>query len=282
MPLVTVGRENSTDIELYYEDHGDPAGQPVVLIHGYPLDGDSWEKQLPALLEAGYRVITYDRRGFGRSGRPTTGYDYDTFTADLHTLMTTLDLRNAVLAGFSMGSGEVGRYLAAHGSERVAKAAFLACLEPYLLKTDDNPDGVDGQVFEEIAAAVSRDRYAYFTEFYKAFYNLDETLGSRISEEAVRASWNTAAGASPHASLACVATWTTDFRADVARIAELALPTLVLHGTGDRILPVDSTARPLRKLLPHAEYVEIEGAPHGLLWTHAEEVTEALLAFLRD
>ncbi|MGW2723752.1 alpha/beta fold hydrolase [Streptomyces sp. NPDC001492] len=275
MPYITVGEENSAPIELYYEDHG--TGQPVVLIHGYPLDGHSWERQVPALLEAGHRVITYDRRGFGRSSQPTKGYDYDTFAADLDKVLTTLDLTDAVLVGFSMGTGEVGRYLGTYGSGRVAKAAFLASLEPFLLKTDDNPAGVDQHVFDSILEAVSKDRYAYFTAFYQDFYNLDETLGSRISEEAVRNSWNVAAGSSAHASVACVPTWITDFRADVAKVD---VPTLILHGTGDRILPIDSTGRPFRALLPSAEYVEIEGAPHGLLWTHAEEVNAALLSFL--
>ncbi|WKD31377.1 alpha/beta fold hydrolase [Streptomyces xanthophaeus] len=275
MPFITVGQENSTDIDLYYEDHG--SGQPVVLIHGYPLDGHSWEKQLPALLDAGHRVITYDRRGFGQSSQPTTGYDYDTFATDLHTLMETLDLTDTILVGFSMGTGEVGRYLGTRGSGRVAKAAFLAGLEPYLLKTDDNPTGVDGSVFEGILAAVTKDRYAYFTDFYQAFYNLDENLGTRISEETVRANWATAAGASAYASRAAVLTWTTDFRADIPKID---VPALILHGTADRILPIGATAEPFHKALPHAEYVVIDGAPHGLLWTHAEEVTSALLAFI--
>ncbi|WSB49664.1 alpha/beta hydrolase [Streptomyces cellulosae] len=275
MPFITVGQENSTTIDLYYEDHG--TGQPVVLIHGYPLDGHSWEKQTAALLAAGYRVITYDRRGFGQSSQPTTGYDYDTFAADLNTVMETLDLRDAVLVGFSMGTGEVGRYLGTYGSGRVAKAAFLASLEPYLLKTDDNPTGVDGSVFEGIEKAVTADRYAYFTAFYQDFYNLDENLGTRISEEALRNSWNVAAGSSPYASIAAVATWTTDFRADLAKID---VPALILHGTADRILPIEATGEPFHQALPQADYVVIEGAPHGLLWTHAQEVTDALLAFL--
>jgi non-heme chloroperoxidase len=275
MPFVTVGTENSTSIDLYYEDHGE--GQPVVLIHGYPLDGHSWEKQSAALLKAGYRVITYDRRGFGRSSQPTTGYDYDTFAADLKTLLDTLDLTDAVLVGFSMGTGEVGRYLGTYGSGRVAKAAFLASLEPFLLKTDDNPTGVPQEVFDGILAAVTSDRYAYFTDFYRNFYNTDENLGTRLSEEALRNSWNVAAGASWFASSAAVPTWVTDFRGDIPKID---VPTLILHGTADNILPIDATARPFHKLLPSAEYVEIEGAPHGLLWTHADEVNQALLAFL--
>jgi non-heme chloroperoxidase len=275
MPYITVGTENSTNIDLYYEDHGQ--GQPVVLIHGYPLDGHSWEKQSAALLKAGYRVITYDRRGFGQSSQPTSGYDYDTFAADLKVVLDTLDLTDVVLVGFSMGTGEVGRYLGTYGSQRVAKAAFLASLEPFLLQTDDNPGGVPQEVFDGILAAVTSDRYAYFTDFYKNFYNTDENLGTRLSQEALRNSWNVAAGASWFASSAAVPTWITDFRADIPKID---VPSLILHGTADNILPIDATARPFHQLLPNAEYVEIDGAPHGLLWTHGEEVNEALLAFL--
>jgi peroxiredoxin len=275
MSFITVGTENSTNIDLYYEDHGE--GQPVVLIHGYPLDGHSWEKQSAVLLDAGYRVITYDRRGFGRSSQPTTGYDYDTFAADLKVVLDTLDLNDVVLVGFSMGTGEVGRYLGSYGSARVAKAAFLSSLEPFLLKADDNPTGVPQGVFDDIIAAVKADRYAYFTDFYKGFYNTDDTLGTRLSEEALRNSWNVAAGASWFASSAVVPTWLTDFRGDIPKID---VPTLILHGTADNILPIDATARPFHKLLPQAEYVEIDNAPHGLLWTHGDEVNEALLAFL--
>ncbi len=277
MPYITVGTENDTNIDLYYEDHG--SGQPVVLIHGYPLDGHSWEKQSAALLDAGYRVITYDRRGFGQSSQPATGYDYDTFARDLSVVLDTLDLEDVVLVGFSMGTGEVGRYLGTYGSARVAKAAFLASLEPFLLKTDDNPTGVPQAVFDDISAAVTADRYAYFTDFYKNFYNTDDNLGTRLSEEALRNSWNVAAGASWYASSAAVPTWVTDFRADVPKID---VPTLILHGTADNILPIDATARPFHALLPNATYVEVENAPHGLLWTHADEVNEALLAFLKD
>jgi non-heme chloroperoxidase len=277
MSFITVGTENSTDIELYYEDHG--SGQPVVLIHGYPLDGHSWEKQTAALLDAGYRVITYDRRGFGRSSQPTTGYDYDTFAADLKVVLDTLDLDDVVLVGFSMGTGEVGRYVGSYGTARVAKVAFLASLEPFLLKTDDNPTGVPQEVFDGILAAVKTDRYAYFTDFYKNFYNTDDTLGGRLSEEALRNSWNVAAGASWYASSAAVPTWITDFRADIPKID---VPALILHGTADNILPIDSTGRPFHALLPAATYVEIENAPHGLLWTHGDEVNEALLAFLKS
>jgi non-heme chloroperoxidase len=277
MAFITVGTENSTDIELYYEDHG--AGQPVVLIHGYPLDGSSWEKQTVALLDAGYRVITYDRRGFGKSSKPTKGYDYDTFAADLNTILTTLDLKDAVLVGFSMGTGEVGRYLSTYGSERVARAAFLGSLEPFLLQTEDNPDGVPQSVFDGLTEAVTADRYAFFTEFFKNFYNSDTFLGTpRLSQEAVDASWNTAATAGATASVDAQPTWLTDFRADIPRID---VPSLIVHGTADNILPIDSTGRLFAKALPSAQYVEIDGAPHGMLWTHAAEVNKALLAFLR-
>ncbi|MGW0120805.1 alpha/beta fold hydrolase [Streptomyces sp. NPDC003327] len=276
MPYITVGQENTNPVELYFEDQG--AGQPVVLIHGFPLDGHSWERQTAALLDAGHRVITYDRRGFGRSTQPTTGYDYDTFAADLNTVMETLDLNDAVLVGFSMGTGEVARYISTYGSARVAKVAFLASLEPCLLRTDDNPDGVaPREFFDGVVAAVKADRYAYYTAFFNDFYNLDENLGSRISEEAVRNSWNTAARGGSFAASAAPATWYTDFRADIPSVD---VPALILHGTADRILPAENTARPFHKALPSADYVEIEGAPHGLLWTHAEEVNTALLAFL--
>jgi len=279
MPYATVGRENNVPVEIYYEAHG--SGRPVVLIHGYPLTGDSWEKQTAALLDAGYRVITYDRRGFGRSSRPTSGYDYDTFTTDLTALLNVLDLRDAILVGFSMGTGEVGRYLATQGADRVAKAVFIAPLEPYLLKTEDNPTGLDESVLEQNKEAAARDRYAWYETFFANFYDTDRFLGTpRLSEAAVRASWNVAVSSAPYAAAACVPTWFTDFRQDVAKIAELGVPTMIMQGTADRILPIDATGRPFHAALPSAEYVEIDGAPHGLLWTHAAEVNERLLAFL--
>lgn len=277
MAFVTVGTENSTDIELYYEDHG--SGQPVVLIHGYPLDGSSWEKQTTALLDAGYRVITYDRRGFGKSSKTTSGYDYDTFAADLNAVLNRLELNNAVLVGFSMGTGEIARYLSTYGSARVARAAFLGSLEPFVLKTEDNPDGVPQEVFDGLTEAVTADRYAFFTEFFKNFYNTDKFLGTpRLSQEALDASWNTASAAGATASIAAQPTWLTDFRVDIPRID---VPALIVHGTADNILPIDVTGRRFAKALPSADYVEIDGAPHGLLWTHAAEVNEALLAFLK-
>ena len=276
MAFITVGNENSTEIEIYYEDHG--TGQPVVLIHGYPLDGSSWEKQTAALLNAGYRVITYDRRGFGKSSKPTAGYDYATFASDLNTLLETIDVNDAVLVGFSMGTGEVARYISTYGSARVAKAVFLGSLEPFVLQTDDNPGGVPQSVFDGLGEAVKADRYAFFTEFFKNFYNTDTFLGTpRLSEEALRASWSLAAGSGAFASVAAQPTWLTDFRADIPKID---VPALIVHGTADNILPIDVTGRRFAEALPGAEYKELDGAPHGMLWTHSAEINEALLGFL--
>jgi non-heme chloroperoxidase len=275
MPYITVGHENSGDIELYFEDHG--AGQPVVLLHGFPLNGQSWERQEAALLQAGYRVIAYDRRGFGQSSKPTTGYDCDTFAHDLDAVLDALGLQDAILVGFSMGTGEVARYLGRYGSSKVAKVAFLAPLQPFLLQTDGNAGGVPQSVFDEIVAAATGDRYAFLTQFFQNFYNLDENLGTRISEDAVRHSWNVATSASWFATTAVVRTWYEDFRSDIARID---VPALILQGTADRILPIDATGRRFRQALPAADYVEIDGAPHGLLWTHSGEVNTALIGFL--
>src|SRR6202049_947836 len=200
MPYITVGKENSGNIDIYHEDHG--SGDPVVLIHGYPLSGASWEKQMPVLLAAGHRVITYDRRGFGKSSQPTTGYNYDTFAEDLQKVVTHLNLQNFALVGFSMGGGEVARYIGKYGSKGVSHAVFISSVPPFLLKTPDNPEGVDGSVFEGIQKAVAADRYAFFTAFFKDFYNTDVFLGKRVSQEVVQASWNVAAGASATARLA--------------------------------------------------------------------------------
>lgn len=277
MPYVDVGEENSSKTHLYYEDHG--SGMPVVLIHGYPLSGASWEKQLGVLLAAGHRVITYDRRGFGRSSQPTTGYDYDTFAEDLRKLVTKLDLRDFALVGFSMGGGEVARYLGRYGSKGVRKAVILSGVPPYLLKTPDNPEGVDKSVFTGIETAISRDRYAFFTDFFKNFYNTDVLLGKRVSAEAVQASWNIAAGSSATATFECVHTWHTDFRQDLARID---VPTLVMHGDADRILPIAAAGLRTAKLIKGARLVVVEGGPHCITWTHPEIVNPELVAFLGE
>jgi non-heme chloroperoxidase len=275
MSYIEVGKENSTSIHLYYEDHG--SGQPVVLVHGYPLSSASWEKQIPVLLAAGYRVIAYDRRGFGKSSQPTSGYNYDTFAADLHAIVTHLKLKDFVLVGFSMGGGEVARYIGKYGSKNVSQAVIMGGVPPYLLKTPDNPEGVDASVFEGIQKAIAADRYAFFTEFFKNFYNTDVNLGKRVSEEAVRASWNTAAIASAAASLACVPTWHEDFRQDVAKID---VPTLVIHGEADRIVPFHFAGERTAKLIAGAELVVMKDGPHNVAWTHADEVNSALTQFL--
>jgi non-heme chloroperoxidase len=277
MPYVTVGKENSSNIELYYEDHG--SGKPVVLIHGYPLSGASWEKQVPVLLHAGYRVVTYDRRGFGKSSQPTTGYNYDTFAEDLHQLIDHLRLRDFCLVGFSMGGGEVARYLGKYGSKGVSKAVIISGVPPYLLKTADNPEAVDASVFAGIEKAVAADRYAFFTEFFKNFYNTDVFLGKRVSEQVVQASWNVAASASAIASLACVPTWHEDFRADLTRID---VPTLVIQGDADRILPITATGLRTAKLIKGARQLVVKDGPHCVTWTHAEEVNAELVSFLGE
>src|SRR5579872_307551 len=253
MPYVTVGKENSADIRIYYEDHG--SGSPVILIHGYPLSGASWELQTAALLKAGHRVIAYDRRGFGKSDQPAEGYNYDTFAADLHQLIQQLQLKDFALVGFSMGGGEVARYIGKYGSKGVSKAVIIGGVPPYLLKTADNPQGVDGAVFAGIQKAVAADRYAFFTGFFQNFYNTDVFLGKRVSEQAIQASWNVAAGASSTASLACVATWHEDFREDLARID---VPTLVIQGDGDRILPITATGLRTVKLIKGARQLIVK------------------------
>src|ERR1700688_4366472 len=274
MPYVTVGKENSSNIELYYEDHG--SGKPVVLIHGYPLSGASLEKQVTVLLDAGYRVITYDRRGFGKSSQPPSGYNYDTFSEDLHVLITHLKLRDFCLVGFSMGGGEVARFLGKYGSKDANKAVIISGVPPYLLKTADNPEGVDASVFAGIEKAVSADRYAFFTGFFQNFYNTDVFLGKRVSEQVVQANWNLAASASATASLACVSAWHEDFREDLAGID---VPTLVIQGDTDRILPITATGLRTGKLIKGARQLIVKDGPHAITWTHAEEVNAGLLTF---
>lgn len=277
MPHITVGKENSANINLYYEDHG--AGQPVVLIHGWPLSGRSWEKQVPALTKAGYRVITYDRRGFGDSSKPIFGYNYDILAADLRKVLTTLKLKNAVIVGFSMGGGEVARYLGKYGSKNIAKAVFMGAIPPFLLKTSGNPTGIPGNVFEGIKKGIAADRLAFLSAFFTNFYNVDKLKKTKaISDDVVRLSWNIAAGASPAGTLACVSAWLTDFRRDLAKIK---IPTLVIHGDDDRILPLAATGTPMHKLIKGSKLAVIKGGPHGLNWTHADKVNHELLRFLK-
>ena len=275
MATITVGKENSTPIELYYEDHG--SGSPVVLIHGWPLSGASWEKQTAALLDAGHRVITYDRRGFGRSSKPTVGYNYDTFAADLDKLLRKLNLKKVALVGFSMGSGEVTRYIGKYGTARVRKAVLIGTLGPYLVKTSDNPEGVDPKVFEGIKAAIRADRPAFLMEFLKNFYNYDVTGGKLVSERVLEDNWNVAAGASAIGTLACVDCWIEDFRKNIPKNT---VPTLILHGDADHILPPDATSRRQAKLIKNVKFVELPGGSHGVLWTHADRINSELVKFL--
>ena len=275
MPYVTVGRENSAAIRIYYEDHG--SGSPVVLVHGYALNGHSWEKQEAALLAAGHRVITYDRRGGGASSRPSTGYDFGTLATDLHLLLSRLDLHGAVLAGFAMGTGEVARHLAEHGSERVRAAVLIAPLLPFLLKTSDNPDGIDRSVLDDIAARIAADRPAAMKDFMDRSYNVDLLDGSRVSDQAWQNSFYVAISASAHAALRCVTACLEDFRGDLAAIS---IPVLVIHGDQDRLLPYEATSRLLPALLTNARSIIIADGPHAIIWTHADEVNRALLDFI--
>jgi pimeloyl-ACP methyl ester carboxylesterase len=278
MSTVTVGRENSTSIELYYEDHG--SGSPVVLLSGWPLDSRSWEPQMHDLLEAGHRVILVDRRGFGQSSRPTAGYDFDTLAGDLDKLLAELDLSDATLIGFSLGTGELARYIGTYGTDRLKACVFIESLAPSFVKSDENPNGIDRAGVDAVRQAILDDRPAWLTGLLGDFLNLDDYLGTRVSEETVRNAWNAGAGASPWATWACVLTsWLEDSGADIGRID---VPTLILHGTADRILSIDGQGRRLHAALPDARYVEIEGGPHVLCVTHAQEVNRELLAFLRQ
>jgi non-heme chloroperoxidase len=275
MPYIKVGQENSGSIELYYEDHG--SGRPVVLIHGYPLSGRAWDKQLPVLLDDGHRVITYDRRGFGNSSQPTTGYDYDTFAADLHVLLETLDLRDVTLVGHSMGTGEVARYLGRYGSGRVAMGVLISPIPPFLLQTTDNPEGLPGSMFDGFMATARQDGPAWMKGFLDLFYNADKFLGKLVSEEAYRASWNIAASASAAATVACIPTWETDFRRDLSKID---VPMLVIQGDDDRVLPYPKTGERLPGMIKDLQLVTIDQGPHAICWTHADQVNSALLKFM--
>jgi len=275
MSFVKVGDENSTPIEIYYEDHG--SGPPVVLIHGWPLNGDAWEKQVSALLAAGHRVITYDRRGFGRSSKPVIRYNYDTFASDLNILLNTLNLTDVSLVGHSMGTGEITRYIGKYGTKRLRKTVLIGTLGPYLLKAADNPDGVPASVFDEVRAGIKADRPAAVMEFLKNFYSVGGPDGKLVSERVIEANWTVAMGASPIGTLACVDSWVEDFRKDIARND---VPTMIIHGDNDRILPADATSRRQAKLIKNVKYVEIKGGSHGITWTRAEEINAALVGFL--
>ena len=277
MAFLKVAKENNTDIELYYEDRG--SGRPVVLIHGWPLSCASWERQTAMLFAAGYRVVLYDRRGFGRSSASSEGYDYDTLARDLSVLMETLDLRDATLVGFSMGGGEVARYMSKYDTGRVSQTCFMGSIAPALRKDGSNPHGVDPSVFEDIKRKIEADRYAYLETFLNNFYNHKLLFNTRISDAAIHASFNIAAGSSYRAMLNCVDAWLEDLRPDIAAIK---VPTLVIHGDADQILPLESTGSRMPALLPGSQLHIVEGGPHGLNWTHATEVNKALLSFLKQ
>jgi non-heme chloroperoxidase len=275
MSYIRVGQENSQPIEIYYEDHG--SGSPVVLIHGWPLNGDAWEKQTAALLAAGHRVITYDRRGFGRSSKPGIGYNYDTFAADLDALLQALNLTDVSLVGHSMGSGEITRYMGKFGTQRLRKAVLIGTIGPYLVKAPDNPDGVDRKVFDDTRAGLKADRPAALREFLKNFYSVGGEDGERVSDRVIEANWTVAIGASPIGTVACVDAWIEDFRKDIPRND---IPTMIIHGDDDRILPADATSRRQAKMIKNVKYVELKGASHGLTWTRAEEINAELVRFL--
>jgi non-heme chloroperoxidase len=275
MSTITVGQENSTPIEIYYEDHG--SGSPVVLLSGWPLDSRSWEPQLLPLLQAGHRVVLLDRRGFGQSSRPTEGYDFDTLAADLDRVLTELDLRDVTLIGFSLGTGEVARYIGKYGTERLKACVFIESLAPSFVKSEENPKGVDQAGVDGVRQAILDDRAAWLNDLLGDFLNLDDYLGKRVSKHTVHSMWNAGAGASPVATWACPLTWLDDYQEDIKRID---IPTLILQGTADRILSVEGQGRRLHAALPDAHYVEIDGGPHVMCVTHAKEVNRELLDFL--
>jgi pimeloyl-ACP methyl ester carboxylesterase len=273
---VQVGNENSAPVELYYEDHG--SGSPVVLIHGWPLSGRSWENQVPALVDAGHRVITYDRRGFGHSSQPWTGYDYDTFAADLDALLEHLDLSDVTLVGFSMGGGEVVRYIGRYGTARVSRAVLAAAVPPYLYKSEDNPEGgLDDATIQQFQDGVRSDRIAFLDGFTTSFF----TAGDRsdlISEPTRLYNREIAAFASPKGTLDCITAFgRTDFRDDLARVT---VPTLVIHGDSDAIVPFEISGKRSHETIEGSSLVLIEGGPHGINATHADQFNRALLDFL--
>ena len=275
MSVIKVGKENSTPIEIYYEDHG--SGSPVVLIHGWPLNGDAWEKQTAALLTAGHRVITYDRRGFGRSSKPAIGYNYDTFATDLDALLSVLNLTDVSLVGHSMGTGEITRYIGKYGTRRLRKAVLIGTLGPYLVKAPDNPEGIDGKVFDSVRTGIKADRSVAIFDFLRDFYGVGGADGKLVSERVIQANWAVAMGASPIGTLACVDAWIEDFRKDIVRND---IPTMIIHGDDDRILPAAATSRRQAKMIKNVKYVEIQGGSHGITWTRAEEINAELVPFL--
>lgn len=278
MPILqTRSKEKRNNIQLYYEDYSE--GQPVILIHGWPLSHKMWEYQVPVLVEAGYRVITYDRRGFGQSDRPWSGYNYDSFASDLNDLMNHLDLSNVVLVGFSMGGGEVARFIGNYGTSKISKVVLMSAVTPFMLQTTDNPSGVDESVFEGIKTGITKDRAGFMKEFGKGFVGYEDNH-ENISMAQVDFNWNIAVHASQKATLDCVdAFGKTDFREDCKKIDT---PTLVMHGNADAIVPMEVSGEKAKDIIPGAKFKIIDKAPHGLMFTHTEVVNEILIDFLRS
>jgi non-heme chloroperoxidase len=277
MPYIQVDEENSGAVKLHYEDYG--SGQPIVLIHGFPLSGAAWEKQTASLLQAGYRVIAYDRRGFGKSSQPAFGYNFDTFSDDLNELLSKLNLRDVILVGHSMGNGEIARLLGSYGSARVAGAVFISPILPFLVKASDNPDGMDPSFFKKTRDAILKDRFAFLTQFFLDFFNFDQLKGKLVSDQAFQFSWNLGSQASAMGTHDCVTAWETDFREDLPRID---VPSLIIHGTDDRILPLSITASKLEKAVRGSRLVKVDGGPHALPWTHGDLVTREIVSFLEQ
>ncbi len=275
MPFLKVGVENTSDIHIYYEDLG--SGKPVVLVHGWPLNGASWERQTSALLAAGYRVITYDRRGFGRSDKPSTGYDYNTMASDLSQLISALELKDAALVGFSMGGGELARYMSKYDDGKVSKLCFISCITPCLKKTTENPEGVDAKVFEEMKQKIEKDRFAFYASFFPSFYGKKMLGGNDVSSEVIEHSAHVASMASYDATLWCIDAWLEDFRGDLATIK---VPTLVIHGDTDLTVPYAASGERTPKFIAGSTLYTVEGGPHACIWTHATEVNKQLLSFL--
>ena len=275
MPMLKVNAQGRTPVELHYQDQGE--GKPVVLIHGWPLSGRAWEAQVPALVQAGYRVISYDRRGFGDSSQPWTGYDYDTLAADLDSLLTQLDLNAVTLVGFSMGGGEVARYLGKYGSKRIAKAVFAAAVPPFLYKSADNPEGgLDDATIAQFEAGVKGDRLAFLETFSANFFKAGDKM--TVSESQRVYARNIAAFASPKGTLDCIAAFgRTDFRGDLTKIK---IPTLVIHGDADAIVPFEVSGARTHKAIAGSRLTLIKGAPHGLNLSHAAEFNKSLIEFL--
>jgi non-heme chloroperoxidase len=275
MPYVKSTQNNATPVEIYYEDTG--KGKPVIFIHGWPLDQQMWEYQLIELADKGLRCITYDRRGFGKSGRPWEGYDYNTMAGDLKALLEELDLNDVTLVGFSMGGGEIARYFGLYGGERVSKVVLVSSVVPYMLKTNDNPDGVPQEMFDQFVQKLKDDRPGFLDQFGKIFYGVN-IIKHPVSSEFLHWSWRITTSGSPKATLDCLYAFSqTDFRRDASAIN---VPTLIIHGDSDKTVPIDTSARQAVRLIPNAKLIEYEGAPHGLFYTEKERLNKDLLQFI--